>query len=180
MVYALAARKPIVQVMERGRPPERAAKDKGKGKSRGRSSIHNFTSFDIWCGHTSSSTFGAIRPEDNETYRELLKQSKDVVEMFEPEQKSMKEVTMSMYPGATSKDAHWTSFFDPTGVANAAPLDDKDSAGESDSDDEWEQSIGLSVIVPTIQSSLHINTGGYASSPDPESAGLFTCLQPKF
>jgi len=182
MVYALAARKPIFQVIERGRPPsERACKDKGrgKGKSGGRSSIHSFTSFDIWCGHTSSSTFGAIPPEDNETYRELLKRSKDVVEMFEPEQKSMKDVTMSMYPGATSKDAHWTSFFDPTGAVNPTPLDDKELR-ESDSDDEWEQSIGLSVIVPTIQSSLHINTGGYASSPNPESAGLFTCLQPKF
>lgn len=156
MVYALASRKPIVQVMERGQPPsERDSKDKGKGKgkSRGRSSIHSFTSFDIWCGHTSSSTFGAIRPEDNETYRELLKRSKDVVEMFEPGQQSMKDVTMSMYPGATSKDAHWTSFFNLKGAANPAPLDDKD-LGESDSDDKWEQSIG-----------------GYASSPNPQSAG---------
>lgn len=181
MVYALAARKPIVQVLERGRPtPERAAKDKGKGKdkdngksedngkgkgkSQGQSSIRSFTSFDIWCGHTSSSTFGAIRPEDNETYRELLKRSKDVVEMFEPEQQSMREVTMSMYPGATSNNAHWRSFFDLTGVANAAPLDDKDSG------DEWKQSIGLSDIVSTIQSSSYVNTGGYASSPNPESA----------
>lgn len=151
MVYALTARKPIVQVMERGRPrSELAAKGKGRGRGRGRSSIHSFTSFDIWCGHTSSSTFGAIRPEDNETYRKLLKRSKDVVEMFEPEQQSMKEVTMSMYPGATSKDAHWTSFFDPMGVVNAAPLDDEDLVEESDSNDEWEESIGLSVIVPTI------------------------------
>ena len=173
MVYALTARKPIVQVMKRGWPrSERAAKDKGKGKSRGQYSIHSFTSFDIWCGHTSSSTFGAIHPEDNETYRELLKCSKDVVEMFELEQTSMKEVTMSMYPGATSKDAHWTSFFDPIGVANTAPLDDEDLAEESDSNDVWEESIGLSVIVPTIQSSLHINTGRYPSSPNLESAAL--------
>jgi hypothetical protein len=77
------------------------------------------------------------------------------MEIFEPEQKAMKEVTMSMYPGATCKDAHWTSFFDIAGVANAAPLDDKDSSGESDSDEESEQYIGLSVIVPTIQLSLH-------------------------
>ena len=84
----------------------------------------------------------------------------------------MKEVTMSMYPGATSKDAHWTSFFDPIGVANTAPLDDEDLAEESDSNDVWEESIGLSVIVPTIQSSLHINTGRYPSSPNLESAAL--------
>lgn len=143
MVYALAARKPIVQVMEHGRPPsESAAKDKGKGKSRGRSSTYSFTSFDIWCGHTSSLTFGAIRPEDNETYQELLKRSNDVVEMFEPQQMSMREVTRSMYPGATSQDAHWRSFFKIEGVANAPPADDKDSTGESDSNDELEQSIG--------------------------------------
>ena len=174
MVYALAAHKPIVQVMERGRPPsERAFKDKdkgkSKGKSRGRSFIPSFTSFDIWCGHTSSSTFGAIRPEDDETYRELLKRSKDVVEMFESEKKSMKDATMSMYPGATSKDAHWTSFF------VIPSLDDKDF-WEPDSDDEGEQSIGLSVIFPTTQLSLYINTGGYASSSNPGSAGIFTCL----
>lgn len=168
MVYALAARKPIVRVMERGRPPlERAGNGNGngKGKSRGRSSVYSFTSFDIWCGHTSSQTFGAIRSRDNETYKELLK-PKVVLEMFEPEQNSMKEVTKSMYPGATSKNAHWTSFFIP------APKEDKDLAWESDSNDEREQSIGLFVIVPTIQSSLHINTGGYASGSDPESAAL--------
>jgi hypothetical protein len=152
MVYALAARKPIVRIMERGQPPPK----RSKGKGGGRSSNRSFTSFDIWCGHASSSTFGAIRPEDDETYRELLKRSKNVAEMFEPEQQSMKEVTMSMYPGATCKDAHWTSFFDITGVADAAPLDDKDSSGESDSDDESEQYMGVSVIVPTIRSNLHI------------------------
>jgi hypothetical protein len=176
MVYALAARKPVLRVMERGQPrSKRASKGKGKGKAR---ADPNFTSFDIWCGHTSSATFGAIRPEDNETYRELLKQSKEVVEMFEPEQKSMKEVTMSMYPGATCKDAHWTSFFDMTGVANALPLDE-DPSEESDSDDELEY-IGLFDSVLMLQLSLHTYAGKHAPSTKPESAGLFNCLCPKF
>jgi hypothetical protein len=100
--------------------------------------------------------------------------------MFEPEQKSMKEVTMSMYPSATRKDAHWTSFFDITGITSAAPLDDKDSSGESDSDDESEQYIGLFLIVPTIQLSLHMYAGRHVSSSKPKSAGLVNCLRPKF
>src|SRR5882757_142080 len=92
MVYALAAHKPIVRVLKRGQPPsKRASEDKGKdkgkgkdkdtgkgkdkdtGKGKGRSSNPSFTTFDIWCGHTSSSTFGAIRPEDDDTYKQLLK-----------------------------------------------------------------------------------------------------------
>src|SRR5882757_4867606 len=48
-------------------------KDKDTGKGKGRSSNPSFTTFDIWCGHTSSSTFGAIRPEDDDTYKQLLK-----------------------------------------------------------------------------------------------------------
>ncbi|KAF8523327.1 hypothetical protein BU17DRAFT_63897 [Hysterangium stoloniferum] len=39
----------------------------------------------------SSETFGAIQSEDNETYNELLKLSKDVPKMFEPEEISIKE-----------------------------------------------------------------------------------------
>ena len=97
--------------------------------------------------------------------------------MFELEQKSMKEVTMSMYPGATCKDAHWTSFVNITDVA---PSEDKDSSEESDSGGDSEQYTGLSLIVPTIQLSLHMYVGKHASSSEPEPAGLFNCLRPKF
>lgn len=131
MVYALAARRSIVHVMQRGM---RTSPRKAKGIIN-----HNYTSFDIWCGHTSSSTFGAIRPENDATYQELLKQSKEVVEMFDPEQDSMKELTMSMYPCATSKPAHWNSFFDLKSIVTDAPSHDEGLSRESDSDDESEE-----------------------------------------
>ena len=174
MVYALAAQKPVVQVMEP------LSKWSSKGQGMGRSSNHSFTSFDIWCGHMSLSTFRVICPEDNETYRELLKQSMDIAEMFELDQKSMKEVTMSMYPGATRKDAHWMSFFDITDLVHAEPLDDKELSGESDSDNELKQYIGLSVIIPTIQLSLHMYAGRHAFSSKPEASGLSNCLHLNF
>ena len=85
---------------------------------------------------------------------------------------------MSTYPGMTCKDAHWVSFFT---ILDVAPLNNKDSSEESDSDGDLEPYtyIGLSIIVPTIQSSLHMFVGGHASSTKLEFAGLFNCLCPK-
>jgi len=76
--------------------------------------------------------------------------------MFESEQMSLQDVTMSMYPCATYKAAHWQSFI--TGVTKAAPLNDKNSPQESDSDDQSEQYIGERT-----------------PSFTPEAAGLFNC-----
>jgi hypothetical protein len=174
MVYALAARKPIVRVMKCGQPTPQEA-SKGKGKARDRSTNCNFTSFDIWCGHASSSTFGAIHPEDDETYRKLLKRSKpDVVEIFEPEQQYMKEMTMHMYPGATGKDAHWSSFIDVTRVTGVAPSDDRDSSGESGSDGESEQYMGLSVHCSNNSLDLTHLQGDMPPAPAPNQ-NLLVC-----
>ena len=72
MVYALAARQPVVPVMQRGGRPYLAREAKVAASS----SKHTYTSFDIWCGHTSSATFGAIQDKDNDVYKNLLKYEK--------------------------------------------------------------------------------------------------------
>ncbi|KAF8497011.1 hypothetical protein BU17DRAFT_72417 [Hysterangium stoloniferum] len=106
MVYALASSKSKVTTVARGvrTQPSREKKKKYAFQK------DPYTSFDIWCAQASSETFGAIQFEDNETYNELLKLSKDVPKMFEPEEISTKEVVQSMYPGATSDSGHWNSF----------------------------------------------------------------------
>ncbi|KAF8514093.1 hypothetical protein BU17DRAFT_94784 [Hysterangium stoloniferum] len=106
MVYALASSKSKVTTVARGARTQPSREKKKKYAFR----KDPYTSFDIWCAQASSETFGAIQFEDNETYNELLKLSKDVPKMFEPEEISTKEVVQSMYPGATSDPGHWNSF----------------------------------------------------------------------
>ncbi|KAF8512030.1 hypothetical protein BU17DRAFT_69392 [Hysterangium stoloniferum] len=106
MVYALASSKSKVTTVARG---ARTQLSTGK-KKKYAFQKDPYTYFDIWCAQASSETFGAIQFEDNETYNELLKLSKDVPKMFEPEEISTKEVVQSMYPGATSDPGHWNSF----------------------------------------------------------------------
>lgn len=175
MVYALAAHSPVIRVMQRGNPPpKRSSKDEAKGESQ--SSKRNFTSFDIWCGHTSSATFGAICLEDNLTYEALLKRSREVVDMFQPEHECVEDTMLSMYPGGTSKGAHWESFIDFTDVPNTASFEDKVASEESDIDDESEPHTGSFTIVPVISLSLCVYTGRHTLEP----AGLPNCLKPKF
>ncbi|KAF8523256.1 hypothetical protein BU17DRAFT_85925 [Hysterangium stoloniferum] len=106
MVYALASSKSGVTTVVRGARTQPSRKKKKKCAFQ----KDPYTSFDIWCAQASAETFGAIQSEDSETYNELLKLSKDVPKMFEPEEISTKEVVQSMYPGATSDPGHWNSF----------------------------------------------------------------------
>jgi hypothetical protein len=106
MVFALAAREPVVKLIQ---PPPRTSLPRIAKEN---SAFHGsaYTSFDIWCGHTSASTFRVIKDTDNEVYSDLLKRSKQVPDMFATDPKSIEEVTRSMYPCATAKAGHWSSF----------------------------------------------------------------------
>ena len=77
MVYALAAKESVVCV----------------SMPAARSRANSYTSFDIWCGQATSKTFGTIRCEDDDVYKELLRLSRarDVPNMFNPKEKSLKE-----------------------------------------------------------------------------------------
>jgi len=59
--------------------------------------------------YTSSATFKAIQPDENKTYQELLKLSRDIPNICEPED-DLKADAKSMYPCATSDPGHWQSF----------------------------------------------------------------------
>jgi hypothetical protein len=127
MIYSLASRRPIVHVMERGSSSPRFKK-----------SADAFTSFDIWCGPASSEVFGTIQPEDDGTYRDLLKQSKPVPQLFKPDNKNLEGITRSMYPGATSHPDHW-SCYAPIGPNYVPSIDFVDS----DDGEEVEHFISL-------------------------------------
>ena len=114
---------------------------------------------------TPLSTFGVAKrrlrlsarfaPRTTIVYEDLLKQSRDVFGMFDIDQRAMKEVTMSMYPGATSQPAHWKSFADMTSVVN--PSDVEGWSGESDdsdSDDISDRVSGLSTLISTFRWNL--------------------------
>jgi hypothetical protein len=124
MIYALAARHPGVYAMEASQRPSLSRKAKH--------SAANFTSFDIWCGQASSSTFGAIESKDDEMYKALLKRSLQVTDMFKSTHEYIEEVTRSMYPLAASKPGHWKAFCEPK--TRAAAVDDSDSDGTTG---EW-------------------------------------------
>ena len=140
MVYALAARRSLVHVMQRGKRPHlsREAK-KAAGPSK-----HAYTSFDIWCGHTSSATFGIIQQADNEVYKNLLQLSRDIPDKFNSGLQSINNVNMTMYPGATSRPGHWSSFCEPKTqetVPGASPRVESDTSF-SDSDGEHDSESG--------------------------------------
>jgi hypothetical protein len=92
-----------------------------------------------------------IRPKDNETYQDLLKQSKAVVEMFCLKDNDMQKVTRSMYRGATAHLAHSKSFFDIASIGN--PSDVEGLSGEPDSDggDVSERVAGLSTLISNFR-----------------------------
>jgi hypothetical protein len=129
MVYALAARKFIVHVMQRGRPSvPRESKNKDLSPN------HNYPS-------------GAIHPDDNATYQDLSKRSKEVVGKFDLNNDSTKDVTMSTHPGATSQPAHWRSFADIASITNALDGDGLYGVSDSDSGESSEWILGLSTLI---------------------------------
>jgi hypothetical protein len=133
MVYALAARRPVVHVMQRGGRHYLAREAKAASSRK-----HAYTSFDIWCGHTSSETFGIIQQADNPVYKNLLQLSRSIPNMFNSDQQSLNEVTMTMYPGATSHPSHWGSFCElktQETVPSASSRAESDTS-VSDSDEE--------------------------------------------
>jgi hypothetical protein len=143
MVFALAAAKPVVKLIQLPSRPSlpRTAKEKSAPRSA-------YTSFDIWCGHTSSSTFRVIKETDNEVYSDLLKRSKQVPDMFATDPESIEETTRSMYPCATAKAGHWSSFYETAAapISSGFSIDDSSNDGGSDVDeaiDERENSDGI-------------------------------------
>jgi len=98
MVYALASCESAVCIVRR--PSRKVNEEK----------TNDYTSFDIWCAQASSATFKAIQPDENKTYQELLKLSRDIPNICEPEEDDLKADAKSMYPCATSDPGHWQSF----------------------------------------------------------------------
>jgi len=121
MVYALAAKKSVVLVSRPGTRKQPTRKGKQAPKFR----KHPYTSFDIWCGQATSETFAAIRPEDDDVYKELLRLSRDVPDMFNPKEESLKELVQSMYPLGTPQPGHWKSFYQaPTDIPMEVQYED--------------------------------------------------------
>ena len=104
MVYALAAKESVVCVSTPGTQTQLSRKGESKAK------FQKNTSFDIWCGQASSKTFRSIQREDDEVYEKLLRLSRDVPNMFNPNEKSLKDLAQSMYPLGTPEPGHWKSF----------------------------------------------------------------------
>ncbi|KAF8324658.1 uncharacterized protein EI90DRAFT_3074728, partial [Cantharellus anzutake] len=101
MVNALASKESKVSVIM---PPERVQPSRQEKQVR----TSAFTSFDIWCAGASSRTFRTIRSQDDGTYDALLKLSKDVPAMFEPDEEFMRDAVRSMYPGGACDAGHWS------------------------------------------------------------------------
>jgi hypothetical protein len=138
---ALAAREPVVNLIQ---PTQRRSLPR-TFKEKGASRRSAFASFAIWCGHTSSSTFRAIKEADNELCSDLLKRSKQVTDVFAKDSKSIEEITRSMYPCATAKAGHWSAFCEtmapqvsqslPVNSVGGYEVDDYGSVGSPDSDE---------------------------------------------
>ena len=79
-------------------------------------------------------------------YQDLLKRSKEVVGIFDLND-SMKEVTMSMYPGATSHPAHWKSFADIANITSTSDVEGLSGESDSDSGEISEWVLGLSTLI---------------------------------
>ena len=103
MVYALAAKASVVCVSM-----------PGTQKQLSRFNKNSYTSFDIWCGQATSQTFATVRREDDDAYKELLRLSRDVSDMFNPRDESFKDLVQSMYPMGTPQPGHWNSFYQAT------------------------------------------------------------------
>jgi len=110
MVYALAAKASVVYVSMPGtrKQPSR------KGKQKSNFGKNSYTSFDIWCGQATSQTFATIQREDNDAYKELLRLSRDVSDMFNPRDELLKDIVQSMYPLGMLQPGHCNSFYQAT------------------------------------------------------------------
>jgi hypothetical protein len=93
MVYALAARESVVCVSM----PSARKQPSGKVKQEPKFRRHSYTSFDIWCGQATPKTFKTIQREDDNAYGDLLRLSRDVPNMFNAQDESLKGLLQSMY-----------------------------------------------------------------------------------
>jgi hypothetical protein len=75
--------------------------------------------------------------------------SKEVVGMFDLNHESVAEVTMStsMYPGATSRPAHWHLLVDIASMTNTSDVERLSGESEGDSSEISEWDSGLSTLV---------------------------------
>ncbi|EMD38831.1 hypothetical protein CERSUDRAFT_112559 [Gelatoporia subvermispora B] len=76
-----------------------------------------YTSFDVWCHGLSSKTFRTIKPEHDKVYQDLqdLTLSDDARDCTGNKDDTLRAdmippMSMSMWPGATSRDDSWSNF----------------------------------------------------------------------
>ncbi|EMD38833.1 hypothetical protein CERSUDRAFT_122386 [Gelatoporia subvermispora B] len=76
-----------------------------------------YTSFDVWCHGLSSKTFRTIKPEHDKVYQDLqdLTLSDDARDCTGNKDDTLRAdmippMSMSMWPGATSRDESWSNF----------------------------------------------------------------------
>ena len=81
-------------------------------------------------------TFATIRSEDDDAYKELLRLSRDVSDMFNPREESLKDLVQSMYPLGTPQPGHWNSFYQATVDATVTNQSEDDQVSDLSDYDE--------------------------------------------